>query len=170
MTLLENKIRLRSAIDADIPFIFNSWLKSFRNQHTMREVSNEIYYTEQHKQIEKLLQNFPCLVACPDQSSEQIIGWMCAGYIESVFVVQYTYVKEPFRTLGVCRALLNQFKHPGVTGGVFTHPTRSGWQVAPHFGLIYHPFILSNDYLKPRIIEELVSEIIEDSTKIKDQS
>lgn len=50
-------IRIREATEPDISFIFNAWLKSFRDSSLTRNVTSTIYFSEHHKVIENLLKN-----------------------------------------------------------------------------------------------------------------
>ena len=41
---VKDKIRLRAATEEDIPFIMNSWLKSFRGSSFSRNIINTVYF------------------------------------------------------------------------------------------------------------------------------
>lgn len=137
-------VRIRPAIEADAPFIFSSWLKSFRDHGLARPISQEVYYSEQHKLIERLLKTAKAFIACDPKDPASIYGWACFEHVEGIFTVHYIYVKHPFRNLGIGRELLNQSGHDLQTAGLFTHWTPMGLKLHEKFNLLYHPYILIN--------------------------
>jgi hypothetical protein len=141
-------IRLRPANEEDVNFIFNSWLKSFRNSAFARHIPNSIYYTEQHKLIEKLVKNFSVIIACNDEDASQVYGWICAGEVQNIFCLHYIYVKHSFRSMGIAKLLFNSFKHDPSTAGIYTHHCRIADTMASKTNMIYDPYILTNDYIK----------------------
>ena len=101
------EIRIRPAIIADIPFIFNSWLKSYRDSPSVRNIPNSIYFEAQHKLIEGVLGS-PTLniwVACQHDKEEQIFGYLVAEKMAEDMVIHFAYVKFPERGKGIARAL-----------------------------------------------------------------
>ena len=142
------KILLRPAASEDVSFIFSSWLKSFRNSFFAKPIDNTVYFSEQHKLIEKLVKQAPVIMACNPDDISQIYGFICAQRIEGVFCLHYLYVKHSFRKLGIGRALVNSFEHDSSSAGVYTHHTACGEILKHKFNLVYHPYILSTGYLK----------------------
>ena len=134
-------IRIRPATEEDIPFIFNSWLKSYRNSFFARDVPPPVYFTEHHKVLEDIVKTNTVLVACNPDESNQIYGYMVAGTVDNVFVLQYAYVKHPYRSLGVGKLLLKAFNHEKGTAGFHTHSTRAGRDIAIKYNLVYSPYI-----------------------------
>ena len=140
----ELPIRLRPATQEDVPFIFNSWLRSYKYSRWTKNITSQIYYSEHHKLIEKLLKNFSTIIACNDNDPSQIYGFISAGYVEGIFCMHYIYVKRTFRNLGIARTLLNSFEHDATTAGVFTHDTRASEKLAAKYNMVYHPYLLFN--------------------------
>ncbi len=139
-------IRLRSANEEDIPFIFNSWLKSYRNSYFAKAVTNTVFYTEHHKLLEKIIENNQVVIACKNDEPDQIYGWICAGKTDGIFTLHYVYVKHPFRGFGVGKQLLNVFDHDPAFAGIYTHHTKTAERLAPKFNMIYHPYVIINGY------------------------
>jgi len=137
-------VRLRVAVAEDISFIFNSWLKSYRNSNQAHLVCNSIYFSEQHKLIERLVKDSKVIVACNNEDPTQLYGYICAGNIEGIFCLHYLYVKHSFRGLGIATALINAFEHDVSSAGIFTHMTKPMERLAIRFNLVYHPYILTN--------------------------
>lgn len=144
-------IRLRLANDEDIPFIFNSWLKSYRNSYFAKNISNTIFYSEHHKLLEKVINQSKIVVACKEDEPDQIYGWICAGKTEGIFTLHYIYVKHPFRSFGVGKALLNAFEHDTESAAVYTHHTKVAEKLAAKYNMIYHPYVIINDHSEDNI-------------------
>jgi len=134
-------ILLRPANAADVGFLFNAWLKSFRNSEFASSIPNEIYYSEHHKVIENLLQNYQVVIACNQEDTSQIYGFICAGLTDTIFTVHYLYVKHTFRKLGIATELLNSFGRNSEYVGIYTHKTKASTSLAKKHNLIYHPYI-----------------------------
>lgn len=142
-------VRLRVANEEDIPFIFSSWLKSYKNSLFACRLPNTIYYTEHHKLIERILKVSDVIVACNNDDPSQVYGWACASKVDGIFCLHYLYVKHSFRNLGIGSILFNSYEHDSSTAGLYTQHTRPMETFAPKHNLIYHPYILINpDYLK----------------------
>ena len=137
-------ITLRPAAQTDVGFIFNSWLKSYKYSLFARTITNTIYFSEHHKLIEKLLKSNETIVACNPNDPEQIYGYVNAGRIGGVFCLNYIYVKQSFRGLGIGKSLLNYFEHDPSSASVYTHHTRTAEKLAPKYNMIYHPYLILN--------------------------
>lgn len=147
-------IRVRPANEEDVPFIFNSWLKSYRNSFFARDIHSTVYYSEHHKVLEKIIKNNSVLVACNPEESNQIYGYIISGKVQNVIVVHYVYVKQPYRNLGIAKLLGAAVGHDKEVPGFHTHTTRLGRDLAIKFNLIYSPYLaLSYDLEKTAIAE-----------------
>ncbi|MEZ0209216.1 MAG: hypothetical protein ACAH17_03525 [Candidatus Paceibacterota bacterium] len=137
-------IAIRDAQEGDIPFIFSSWLKSFRPGLVCRHVDNTIYYAEHHKVVEKILKRATCLVATDPADPATIYGYLVFERIDGILTIHYSYVKHTFRAMGVLRQLLKSFEHDWNNAGLFTHSTILGARLSLKYNLVYHPYILFN--------------------------
>lgn len=144
MSISNLPIRFRAATESDIGFIFNSWLKSYRNSGFARFISNTIYFTEHHKLIEKLILNNKVIVACNTEDPNQLFGYICGGHIDGIFACHYVYVKHTYRNMGLGKELLKQFNHDPSVAAVYTHHTRIADRLAPRYNLVYHPYVAFN--------------------------
>lgn len=142
-------IRIRPANEEDIAFIFNSWLKSYRNSLFARDVPPPVYFAEHHKVLETLVKTNTVLIACNPEESNQIYGYMVGGQLEGVFVLHYAYVKHPYRGLGVGKLLLKAFNHDRNIAGFHTHSTRIGRDIAIRYNLIYSPYLGFKNPVEP---------------------
>lgn len=136
------QVRLRPANQTDVPFIFNSWLKSYRDSGPAKPVSSTVFFSEHHKLIERIVKNNPVIMAVNNDDPSQIYGYICAGKTEGIFTLHYIYVKHNFRNLGVGKALLNAFEHDISTAAIYTHHTKIADKIASKYNFIYHPYVL----------------------------
>jgi len=142
-------IRIRPAIEEDIPFIFSTWLKSFRDSFFAQNISTTIYYAEHHKVVERLLKSCSVFVACSDKDISQLYGYICAEEIDSILVVHYVYVKHSFRWLGIGRQLLNAVHHNATNVSIYTHNTKVSRGLANKFNFVHSPYVaLTAEYRK----------------------
>lgn len=147
-------IRIRPANEEDVPFIFNSWLKSYRTSPFGKKLSNSIFYPEHHKLLERLLKTSSVLVACSNNDPSQIYGYICTALIEGIFTVHYIYVKHTFRKLGIAKVLYASV-NPQNEKGIYTHNNYIADNLSPKYQLLYHPYILFNDHkISPQLLTD----------------
>lgn len=145
MTKLKpSEIYVRDAQESDLAFIFSSWLKSYRGGFQSHMIENTIYYTEQHKLIERLLQRCTVQIACNPATPEDIFGYVVHERIDGIFVLHCAYIKHPFRRLGIFLTLLEKAGFDRTSAGLFTHATRATYATGHRLGMVYHPYILTN--------------------------
>lgn len=106
-------IAVRLARPADLAFIRNSWLRSYHEHGPLNHVPNDVFFADAGHWgvVDRCLRGSATLVAYPLHDSDSILGWACAG----PSVLHYTYVKAPFRRLGIARALLEMAPGPLAT-------------------------------------------------------
>lgn len=152
-----SRILVRAAIASDIPFIMNAWLSSFRQSYHVRGLEGPVYYNEQRRVAETLLQRASVLVACDPESPTTIWGWAIGEEVDCYLVVHFIYVRGGFQDLGIGTHLVQTFLDGslGCVALVYTHQTKAGrkWaekmsERAPqteHNGrmpVIYNPYFL----------------------------
>lgn len=102
----------------DIPFVLDSWLKSFQN--SPRGLRMDDYWKDQRATCERLLGSTETLVMRPKDWPEGIVGWLCGERRGSTHIVHYAVTKRDYRRLGVCKALLKE-QAQSCTRHAFTH-------------------------------------------------
>lgn len=132
--------KIRQADSDDLPFIFSSWLKSFRNYSSVAGVPNTVYYDKQHKLISRLLSKPTtiAIIACDPEDAKTIYGYAVAEVDASNMVLHYFYVKHPLRGFGIAKALEAELNTVNVTQTVYSSKTR---HVAKR-NYIYDPYTL----------------------------
>lgn len=126
----------RPAQTEDIPFILDSWLKSWRVCDAAGTIRNDLYYATQRATIEGLIgRGAEFIVASPTNKPEHILGWVCYEHNPEFALVHYLYVKDPYVRLGLQAELVERV--PGPRPGAFTHRYRQvletckGWRHIP---------------------------------------
>jgi ribosomal protein S18 acetylase RimI-like enzyme len=138
-------IKVRRALEADAPFIFNSWLKSYRFGDLARNCDNAVYFNEHHKVIERLLKRCETFIACAESDPATIYGYICFERVEGMLVVHYVYVKHTFRNMGIAKELMKETAHvPEQTAALYTHHAEIARKLQIKLNLVYHPYILIN--------------------------
>lgn len=146
-------VAYRQLDPTDESFVYNSFLKSFRDSPMVRGVPNTIYFVKQHEIIEKYLANPDAqnIVACNPEDPSQIYGYILGQTISAIpkdaAALHWVYVKQPFRNWGIARALYQKFL--SVVGELislsaiyYTHRVKTAdrlLQSVPH--VIFNPFI-----------------------------
>lgn len=142
-------VMVRKAVPTDIPFLFNSWLKSYRDSRFASSITTTIYYTEHHKVVERLLKTCDVFVACNPQDQLELYGYICAEKVDGILVIHYVYTKHTYRRLGIGKALLNQFEHDPAAASIYTHNTKMADGLAKIFNFVYSPYLaLTPNYRK----------------------
>lgn len=101
--------KLRKPTNADLPFIVNAWLKSYRTAEP--GATNTVYFHEQKALILRLLNEQETLLAVDPEDPEHILGFVCwdpaKGGPDSWPTLHYVYVKFALRRNGLARELLH---------------------------------------------------------------
>ena len=143
LELLKSQVQIRAAVETDVPFIFNSWLKSFQGSHTARNISTPVYFDFQHKTIENLLKKCPVLIACDSTDPDSVYGYFVYELLDGVTVYHYAYVKHAFRQMGVFKLLLEKAGYSLDSQAFYTHETSTGLKIIriKSLPLVYNPYL-----------------------------
>ena len=139
---MKESVRLRTLIDDDLPFLFSSWLKSYRSSHFAEKITNTIYFSDQHKLIEKLIGDSKVVVACNGEDPSQVYGYIVGGEVDGISLLHFIYVKHTFRNMGIGKTLLDAVGHESDKAAVYTHHTRMSDKLASKYNFVFHPYLL----------------------------
>ena len=133
------EIRFRPYLREDIPFIQNSWGRSYYNAVPKHRVlTPEVFHTYHRPKREKFFANptAAVIIASPEKN-DLILGYVAVEKppIEDCIIIHYLYVKEVFRGEGIGLELLRKVSNGTV---FFTHLTPSGRAI-----LRTHPTLMS---------------------------
>lgn len=110
----ERSWRYRTALvgpsELDEPFIYHSWLSSYRSSHRVGKPSSDVYYRAHHPLVGATLARSQVQVIAAHLPGEDrhMLGWICWEPAGRLIVVHYIYVKAHFRHRGVARGLAKQ--------------------------------------------------------------
>jgi len=122
----------RPGIQADLPYVFNSWLKGYRSAQP--EMRSEDFFALQHKRITALLRKSGHLrIMHPVGAPAVIAGWACLDLAPSV--VHYVHVRGEYRRKHFALRLIHG-------RSVCTHMTPDGLVLKRQLGLRYMPHLL----------------------------
>jgi hypothetical protein len=137
---------IRSAELDDIPFVFNSWLKSYRDAPSVRAVPNTLYYTAHHSVIEKIFASpgLVLLVACDTTEPKQIFGYAVGERLPSGFVIHWIYCKFPFRKFAIGGALEQALLATNIDNKeiYYTHCPKGSESLLRNRKYVFNPYLL----------------------------
>lgn len=131
-------IEVRVAKLEDLPFIYSTWLRSYRHASQFaRKIKNEVFYDMHHKVIDRFIaRGGEVYVAHPKGEPDVILGYLCMD--TTAPIAQYIYVKKPFRKMGIAKELI---KDKDIK--MFTHWTSdTDWISKKLPELIYNPYLV----------------------------
>lgn len=139
--LLKSQVQIRAATEGDLGFIFNSWLKSYKNSAYSKFITNPVYYDMHHKVIESILKRSKVYVAVSVSDPTRIFGYVCTELSAGTQVIHYAYVKETFRKMGILTMLLEELKLPDAF--FYSHSTMLGTTVCGRLKqkTVYNPYL-----------------------------
>jgi len=139
--LSKSQVQIRAATETDIGFIFNSWLKSYKQSSFSKFIPGAVYFDLHHKTIESILKRAKVLVAVNPADTNQIYGYIVYETVQETSVVHYCYVKESFRKMGILTLLLSEANLPEAF--FYSHSTFSAALVTPKMKqkAVYNPYL-----------------------------
>lgn len=128
-----------------MPFIYSSWLKSYKTSFAAKDITNKIYFYHHHKLIENIVDNgCKVLLAVDPQDDQVIYGYIVYELLPKFATpcVHYVYVKQPFRLLGIARNLLSATKINTNKLSVCSHITGIAKASTEKYNFVYNPYIV----------------------------
>lgn len=137
-------VKLRRATEADLPFIYHSWLKSFRGDST-KHVPAPIFYENQKRICKRLLESCELILTVDKEFPEQIYAYLVAETIGELDIIHYAFTKQCFRRYKLFSRMLESFRQkPDLA---YSHETLIFYRhLAPKLGAIYNPYILQGEF------------------------
>lgn len=118
-----NAFIIREAIASDIPFIYATWLESYRyDSHFGKSHRNGVFFPAYRLVVDELLEKSKTIIACNQNSPENLFSYLV---YEQPSIVHYAFTKGPFMRLGLFTALMkhafgNDYKNKVLS---YTHKT-----------------------------------------------
>lgn len=144
MSPSNEQVTVRPGVVEDVPFIFNSWLKSFRDAPVVQGIPNVIYYKEHHDVIERILSGagLQVLVVCNKEHPDQIYSYLVGTLGAAESTIHWVYTKHPFRRMGMADELLKAFTTMVPVGSsmMYSHRTPAVNATIASRNMIYNPY------------------------------
>ncbi len=99
----------RAHVDADLPFVFDSWIRSFEQSENSGPYSRKLVVDAIRGTIKALLDDGAQItVACFEEDPNVLAGFVCFETRYEFPVVHYVYCKDGAREAGLGSALVEQ--------------------------------------------------------------
>jgi hypothetical protein len=126
-------IAIRPFVEADLPFIFATWIQGYQGGHQwFRKVPRKLFWEQYKPVVEALLKSRDVKVACLKEDPDTIVAY-CVYKGERV---DWIHVKENWRKIGIAKDLLP------VNFSSVSHLTNVAFEI-----LKKHPKITFNPFL-----------------------
>lgn len=136
------ELKPREVLPADVPFIMDSWAKSWRVSPWAGCIPNNRFHEVHRSTVEDLVgRGAKFLVLSPDTQPEVVVGWICYELDKrGITVCHYLYVKDPYKLSQGLQETAGRLLEatPGQKPGLYTHRTKAivealgrGWIHAP---------------------------------------
>lgn len=108
---LSNDIRhlvdMSMSTEEHLPFIYNSWLASFRESDFAKRIRKNVYFNYQTARIDSLLKRSQVVVCHERGDTNNIYGWVCFENIaNNITCLHYVMVKKSFRQCRIATELI----------------------------------------------------------------
>lgn len=103
------ELRIRPAVSTDVPYMMKCYLENMRDAHGGRRVSSEVFYVQERRVVERLLNEATVLVATSRNDLDYLLGYLIAEASDAGPVLHWCYVRYDLRRLGIARALVETF-------------------------------------------------------------
>lgn len=133
---MTNEWQIRDGNKDDIPFIYRTWLKSYRYDSELGECRNSVFYPEYTRVLDYILTDpkVKIDVACKRDDNTILFGYA----ISEPEILHYVFVKQAFGRLGIARSLIENIGKLKYA----THRTFSTQKALKKLDIDYNPFLL----------------------------
>jgi GNAT superfamily N-acetyltransferase len=95
------------ATEAELPFVFRSWCRSYRTAPGSMRMPAHAFYLWQRDVIDRILARKPLVLVARDVAHDVFLyGFLVAERVGTGLVVHFCYCKRDWRGQGIARALL----------------------------------------------------------------
>lgn len=131
----------RKAFRNDLPFVYNSWLKSSRKDFP--DLRDDEYFVMNTAKIDKILDRAEVKIACEPEDSAFYYGYIVYEFIDDFPVLHYGYTKASYRNFGIFTTLCQQtFPRFGEVPIATTHKLKRREYLNEKFNMVYKPDLL----------------------------
>lgn len=152
------EVGFRPADPEDQNFIYDSWLRSYRDGSLhARAMPARIYYNNHKHVIARILDLSSVLICCNPEDPDQIFGYVVYEATKGkVTVFHYLYVKTTYRNLGIANLIFKESlkisEHDKEFPSVCTHETHA-WhnKLRDKWDMIFNPYVVGMFYDKIQV-------------------
>lgn len=139
---------IREASIDDRSFVINSWLQQIRDAMPWSFIKASRYYDHQTKLIESILSRAETYIACCNDDSSLIYGYVCFEKLNNEIILHWGSVKSGdivrLRGRGIMTALMQTISPTWRTDLIIcTHIGKSFISLKKRFNLTFDPYILA---------------------------
>ena len=135
-------IAFRPMQPSDEPFIYSTWLKSYRNSSFAEAMSNDVFFASHKDIIAGLLETASVVMIVNPEDHDQIYGYSVTH--NSLPITHFIYVKYTFRRLGLVAKLVEENGIFGHSVNFITHLPRNYQSWKTKYNLEYSPYLLKD--------------------------
>jgi ribosomal protein S18 acetylase RimI-like enzyme len=129
--------QITAARPQDEPYIYDSWLRGYKDSPRTAKWNQEDYQDFQQPVIKRILQDSRALVARPIDWDAGIYGYLVYEQTADTFVLHWLSVKSAYRKLGIATALITAAHPAGHT--VFSHLRPPYTSILQEHGFTFAP-------------------------------
>lgn len=102
---------LRPVKAEDVSFLYNSFLKSYRDAPAVAGMPNTLFYKKLHGVAESIFRdpNSFTIIACDPAEPDVVFGYLFGEKIGEDLVIHWAYSKHAFRGFGLGKAMEEEF-------------------------------------------------------------
>ena len=138
-------VKVRQAQESDLPFVYSTWLKSYRQSDWAKEMSNDVFFSQHKTIVASILEseNVEINIVCGLDDEDALYGYIVAERVADRSLVHFMYCKYNFRKLGIMSNLVRELGYFEGDGANFiTHLPRNYQALKSKFNLEYSPYLL----------------------------
>lgn len=137
---LASSVQVRDANKDDLPFILDTWMKTYRTSDYARRVEGGLYFEGQQRRVYRLLGRCDARVIVDPEEPTSILGYIVHELRDDELVVHWAYVRPAFRKFGLLRLLIATApRHVALT---YSHQTDKARQVGRALKAAFNPYAI----------------------------
>ena len=138
-------VKYRKPNEQDLPFIYSTWLKSYRQTDWAKNMSNDTFFHHHKAIVKSILENKRTQVTliCDLDDPDHLFGYVVAEVIGQRALVHFVYMKYNYRKLGIISQtlkILGYFDPKQVN--FITHLPRNYLSLKTKYNLDFNPYLL----------------------------
>jgi len=130
-------VTIREATADDDGFVYNSWLKSSRED--AKDMPSHQFYRAQHALIDQMLKTSKVFMAVFKDDPSFIYGYVVVQVVDNIPVLHFCYTKHSFRRFGILKLLLSKFWKVKEDSIIVTYQASYRKKLFDRYKFIYEP-------------------------------